>query len=454
MDETSNLKLPYLIAAQAQKHVTHNEALDALDAIVQLAVLDRNLSAPGASPSEGDRYIVAANPTGAWAGQQGKIAAYQNVAWSFYQPREGWLVWVADEDALLAYNGSAWVATATEINPAAKVGINTTADTTNRLSVSSPATLFSHEGAGHQLKINKAAAAQTGSVLFQTAFSGRAEFGTTGDDDFHVKVSPDGGTWKDALVINRSTGAVTMPFTGAAQVSFAPAGNIAATTVQAALQELDTEKIGGTAGTVDNRLVRSDGTGGKTLQTTNIAVDDSDAISGFTNLKGSSSLAYLPSVLLASTAADVSAPVWNSEKYRGGSTPAQANDFLGLFAFRSTGYTGVVNNAVLISAVSAGPTGVSPTGTGHAGLLTVTTVDTSGASGERLRLSSSGDLGIATNAPSQRLDVNDDSIRIRSSQTPATAAASGRQGEIAWDNSYVYVCVATNTWKRSAIATW
>jgi len=52
------------------------------------------------------------------------------------------------------------------------------------------------------------------------------------------------------------------------------------------------------------------------------------------------------------------------------------------------------------------------------------------------------------------LDVNDDSVRIRSSQTPASASATGTQGEIAWDANYIYVCVATDTWKRVAIGTW
>ena len=51
MDNTPNLQLPYLIAAQAQKHVTHNEALRGLDAIVQLLVLDKDLASPPGSPS-------------------------------------------------------------------------------------------------------------------------------------------------------------------------------------------------------------------------------------------------------------------------------------------------------------------------------------------------------------------------------------------------------------------
>ena len=57
-DTTTKLLLPYILAAQAQKHVTHNEALRMLDGLVQLSVLDRNLTAPPASPADGDRYIV------------------------------------------------------------------------------------------------------------------------------------------------------------------------------------------------------------------------------------------------------------------------------------------------------------------------------------------------------------------------------------------------------------
>lgn len=108
MDETPLLKLPYIMAAQAQKHVTHNEAIRSLDALVQLSVLDRDLSVPPGTPVEGSRYIVAAIPTGAWSGQAGRIAAWQDGAWSFHAPREGWLCWIADEAIPLVYTASQW----------------------------------------------------------------------------------------------------------------------------------------------------------------------------------------------------------------------------------------------------------------------------------------------------------------------------------------------------------
>jgi hypothetical protein len=109
MSVSPNLQLPYLMPGQAQKHVTHNEALRALDAMLQLSVLDRDRTAPPGTPSDGDRYLVAANPSGAWAGNAGKIAAYQDDAWAFYTPRAGWRCFVADEAILVVFDGSAWV---------------------------------------------------------------------------------------------------------------------------------------------------------------------------------------------------------------------------------------------------------------------------------------------------------------------------------------------------------
>lgn len=227
MDSSPNLTLPYIAAAQAQKHVTHNEAIRALDALVQLMVLDKDLASPPGSPADGSRYIVAASPTGAWAGQAGKVAAYQDGAWAFFTPREGWLAWVADDDKIYFHDGSAWAEVTVGVGSGASSwGINATADTANRLALKSAASLFDNVGGGHQQKINKAAAGDTASTLYQTGYSGRAEFGLTGDDDFHVKVSPNGSTWNEAIVVDRSTGAARFPSTAYLDL---PAGSAPAT---------------------------------------------------------------------------------------------------------------------------------------------------------------------------------------------------------------------------------
>jgi hypothetical protein len=108
MTDTPHLNLPYMLAAQSQKHVTYNETLRALDAIVHLSVLDRDLTAPPAAPLNGQRYIPAVGATGAWSGKSLAIAAFQDGAWMFYTPQPGWIAWVADEARLAVWNGTAW----------------------------------------------------------------------------------------------------------------------------------------------------------------------------------------------------------------------------------------------------------------------------------------------------------------------------------------------------------
>ncbi len=212
MEQTANLQLPFIMPSQAQKHVTHNEAIRSLDILVQLSVVDRDLAAPPVSPGEGARYLVAPGATGAWSGRQDQIAAWQDGAWAFHAPQPGWLAWVADEQRLIAFDGTDWIDAASQnVNPAPPGGVNATADATNRLSVRSPATLLDAESGDHRLKINKAAAGNTTSVVFQSGYSGRAEFGLAGDDDWRVKVSADGASWIEALKVDRATGRVTLP---------------------------------------------------------------------------------------------------------------------------------------------------------------------------------------------------------------------------------------------------
>ncbi len=222
MDDTPKLKLPYIMAAQAQKHITHNEAIRALDVIVQLGVIDRDLSTAPDSPLDGDSYIIAGVASGDWGGHEGEIAAFKDNGWAFHVPGEGWLAWVADEDLLLVFDGTQWNELSGSgggsVNPATLVGVNTTASNPDKLSVKSDAILFSHDdvtpGSGDiQTKLNKASSGNTASFLFQTDWSGRAEIGLAGDDDFHFKVSADGSTFHEAIIIDKDDGAVAMPNT-------------------------------------------------------------------------------------------------------------------------------------------------------------------------------------------------------------------------------------------------
>ena len=211
-DETTILSLPLILPAQAQKHVTHNEALVKLDLMVQLAVLNRTLTAPPPLPTIGDRHIVAAGATGPWVGQTGRIALFTQAGWQFTQPLAGWQAYVMAESQMAFFNGLTWIALSDGPFTVGRLGVSATPDATNRLSVSSPATLLNHAGAGHQLKLNKALAGDTASLLFQTGFSGRAEMGTAGSDDFSVKVSADGSTFFTALEADAATGEVLLPW--------------------------------------------------------------------------------------------------------------------------------------------------------------------------------------------------------------------------------------------------
>lgn len=221
MTDTSNLGLPCIEAGQAQKHVTHNEALRLLDTLVQLAVLDRDLNAPPGSPGEGQRWLVKASPspTGAWAGHGNQIAAWQDGGWQFSAPKSGWVAYVVDEGALLFWDGDSWEALqlATALQNLTLLGVGTAADATNPLSAKLNNALFTAryaaEGGDGDLrcKLNKEATGDTVSQLYQKGFSGRAETGLVGNDDLTFKVSPDGSTWYDGIVIRKDDGKVAFP---------------------------------------------------------------------------------------------------------------------------------------------------------------------------------------------------------------------------------------------------
>ncbi len=218
MEQSPRLSLSYVMPAQAQKHVTVNETFRRLDALTQLSVLSRATAVEPGAPAEGDAYILPASPTGAvWSAYSANnIAVFQDGAWVEIAAVEGLRAWIGDESALAAYDGAAWaiVTGGGRSETAAEFGVNMTADATNKLSVKSNAVLFDALDAGEggngdsQVKVNKETAGDTASHLFQTGFSGRAEFGLTGDDDFHIKVSADGSSWTDALFIDKDNGRV------------------------------------------------------------------------------------------------------------------------------------------------------------------------------------------------------------------------------------------------------
>lgn len=209
MDQTARLDLPCLLSGQALKYITHNEALERLDMLVQPVVEDASRTTPPTAPLPGQAYVVPTGASGIWAGHGGALAAWQSGAWRFYDPAPGWQVFDRQSGALMIFSGGTWVPVAAIGNGLPQLGINATADGTNRLSVASDASLFSHDGGGHQFKINKADSDATASLLFQSNWTGHAEMGLMGDNSWRIKVSADGTSWSNAVTIESTTAAVT-----------------------------------------------------------------------------------------------------------------------------------------------------------------------------------------------------------------------------------------------------
>ncbi len=253
MEETTNLKLPLLVPNQSQKEITHNEALVILDNLVNNGVKDKDLITPPENPSQNDLYIVGVGATGEWEDKDNQLAFYDN-GWRFYQARQGTKYWVNDENCIYVFNMTSWSkfsggeggessgggegggsgATALsqlddvslnsiskddilkfsngvftnskELNNLTGLGINCECDNDNKLAIKSNYVLFDNNGGDSKIKANKSTITQTASHLFQDNYSGRAEFGLIGNDDFSLKVSSDGSEWKEAFVVDKATG--------------------------------------------------------------------------------------------------------------------------------------------------------------------------------------------------------------------------------------------------------
>lgn len=107
-EQTPRLALPLLQPGQAQKEMTVNAALAALDMVVQGAVVAVGIDAPPASPATGACWIVGAAPSGAWAGHAQAIAGWTSAGWIFVSPREGMRIWLDANAGSALFLGDEW----------------------------------------------------------------------------------------------------------------------------------------------------------------------------------------------------------------------------------------------------------------------------------------------------------------------------------------------------------
>ena len=117
MSNSPRIGLPFLDAAQAQKHVTMNEALARLDMAAAARVETMALASPPANPSEGDAHLVPAGATGDWSGQDANVAVFLNGGWDFITPWAGWRLWVASVPGFAVYDGADWQVVSQPISP-------------------------------------------------------------------------------------------------------------------------------------------------------------------------------------------------------------------------------------------------------------------------------------------------------------------------------------------------
>ncbi|MGD1925839.1 MAG: DUF2793 domain-containing protein [Paracoccaceae bacterium] len=109
MSDTRNFAMPLLDAAQAQKHVTVNEAIVRADALAARQVQSRSESVPPATPADGSVYIVGASASDDWAEHDFDLALFLNGGWAFVAPWEGAHFWIVDEAVTANFIGGTWI---------------------------------------------------------------------------------------------------------------------------------------------------------------------------------------------------------------------------------------------------------------------------------------------------------------------------------------------------------
>ncbi len=117
--ETARHKLPFLAVAQAQKEITHNEALVRIDALLHPVVQGELAVPPTLTDADaGKCWLVAAAPTGEWTGKTGQIAVWIGGGWRFCAPAEGMRARLQSQNIDRIRSGGVWITPPAIPNPA------------------------------------------------------------------------------------------------------------------------------------------------------------------------------------------------------------------------------------------------------------------------------------------------------------------------------------------------
>lgn len=108
METTDRIGLPLLVPGQAQKEVTHNEALILTDFLVHMALESVDLGEPPSVVIPGQAWLVASSAAGPWAGHEGQIASWTSAGWRFLEPVEGMAFWDKAGRQRLRFHEGSW----------------------------------------------------------------------------------------------------------------------------------------------------------------------------------------------------------------------------------------------------------------------------------------------------------------------------------------------------------
>jgi Protein of unknown function (DUF2793) len=116
---TSRHALPELFVGQAQKEITHNEALARIDALLHPEIQAVLAAAPAtlSDADDGKCWIIGDSATGPWAGKSRQIARWSGGSWRYLTPVEGMSVWHVADSKRLFYIGGSWIAPAAIATP-------------------------------------------------------------------------------------------------------------------------------------------------------------------------------------------------------------------------------------------------------------------------------------------------------------------------------------------------
>jgi hypothetical protein len=108
MEHTARFEIPLLAPGQSQKEFFHNEALERIASLICPVVEDIPQAVPPAEPGAGACYLVGAEATGDWSGNDGSIACFTAGGWRFVEPVEGLSVTARVSGEPLQWRSGAW----------------------------------------------------------------------------------------------------------------------------------------------------------------------------------------------------------------------------------------------------------------------------------------------------------------------------------------------------------